>query len=109
MIDEYKEGIKGAQEYGKKMQDFTKYEEFKNLSLETYIKKLQEMNLPEKDVGSDGICRKIVVGKVSAGKSSMLNNLLDLDLEAGVGETTEETQLVYHHEKVAIFDTPGEN
>lgn len=43
------------------------------------------MKFEEKAVGDDGICRKAVIGRISCGKSSFLNNLLDLDLMVGAG------------------------
>lgn len=56
--------------------------------LGVFCKKIQEMGLPEKNIGDDGICRKLVIGRISSGKSSMLNNLLGLHLGVGAGETT---------------------
>lgn len=91
------------------MQDVTKYEEFKILSLEVFIKNLKQMGLQDNDISSDGVCRKIVVGKISSGKSSLLNNLLGTSLDTGMGETTDEVSLVYNSDKIQIFDTPGEN
>lgn len=43
------------------------------------------MGFPENDISSDGVCKKIVVGKISSGKSSLLNNLLKTNLDTGVG------------------------
>ena len=76
------------------MQDPTRYDEFKREALEVYIKRLQEMNLPENDVEQDKKCYKLIVGKVSSGKSSLLNKLFDLNLEVGMGETTEDPKVI---------------
>lgn len=108
-ISDYEANIEKAQEYGKKMQDPTKYDEFRSESLGVYTKKLREMGLPEKTVGEDGVCRKLVVGKISSGKTSLLNSTLDLDLDTGMGETTLKPAIVYEQDKVQVIDTPGEN
>lgn len=70
------------------MNDSKKYDKFWNEAPWIFCKKIQGMGLLKKNIGDDGIWRKFVVGKISSGKSSMLNNLLGLDLDVGAGETT---------------------
>ena len=47
------------------------------------------------------------MGKISSGKSSLLNTLLGLKLLTGMGETTNGLELVYNENGVKIVDTPG--
>ena len=62
------------------MQDPYKFEEYKKESLEIYIKNLKQLNLPENELSDDGTCLKSVIGRISSGKSSILNTLLKLNL-----------------------------
>ena len=62
------------------MQDPYKFEEYKKESLEIYIKNLKQLNLPENELSDDGTCLKSVIGRISSGKSSLLNALLKLNL-----------------------------
>lgn len=62
------------------MQDPYKFEEYKKESLEIYIKNLKQLNLGEKELSDDGTCLKSVIGRISSGKSSLLNALLKLNL-----------------------------
>ena len=62
------------------MEDPYKFEEYKKESLEIYIKNLKQLNLPENELSDDGTCLKSVIGRISSGKSSLLNALLKLNL-----------------------------
>jgi ribosome biogenesis GTPase A len=49
------------------------------------------------------------MGSISAGKSSILNKLLNKELEFGVGETTLSVDKIYSNNKVEVSDSPGIN
>lgn len=51
---------------------------------------------------------KFMVGRISSGKSSLINSYFQQKLEVGMGETTMNTSLALHFEGVEIYDTPGE-
>ena len=53
----------------------------------------------------------VLLGRISSGKSSLLNRLLGLNLKVGVGETTTEKGSIFKskNQKINIWDSPGIN
>jgi putative ribosome biogenesis GTPase RsgA len=49
----------------------------------------------------------MLVGSVCAGKSSLLNKQLKLELKTGKGHTTKDIKVVASSSTVEIVDTPG--
>lgn len=49
----------------------------------------------------------MLIGNISAGKSSLLNKQLKLELKTGKGHTTKEIKIVASSSTVEIIDTPG--
>lgn len=49
----------------------------------------------------------MLIGNISAGKSSLLNKQLKLELKTGKGHTTKEIKIVVSSSTVEIIDTPG--
>lgn len=50
-----------------------------------------------------------MIGPISSGKSSLLNQILGLKLKTGVGETTDKATVVASNGKIDILDSPGAN
>ena len=51
--------------------------------------------------------RHMLVGSICAGKSSLLNKQLKLELKTGKGHTTKDIKVVASSSTVEIVDTPG--
>lgn len=67
------------------MKDPKKFKEFRAEALDNYINKLKEMKLEEKTVDDRGISVKLLVGRISSGKSSLINSFFNKKLAVGMG------------------------
>jgi GTP-binding protein EngB required for normal cell division len=107
LVKFYEEKIKEAKKIGKLIQDPNKFQEYKKKLLEIFCDELKKLNL--KEPNNTDLKKKIFVGKISAGKSSILNITFNKNLETGLGETTDKIKEVHSNYKTKIYDSPGFN
>lgn len=109
LVKFYEEKIEEATKLARLQKDYKKLKEFKKESIEIFCDKLKKLNLKKTNNTGTGLKKKIFVGNISAGKSSMINFLFDRNEDTGLGEITSEIKEVYVYNKIKIYDCPGFN
>ena len=72
--------------------DIAKYKQNKEKQFHIYLQQIYQIT---KNIQPSENTILTLIGKISAGKSALLNKLFGLNLEEGVGETTLEKQKTY--------------
>lgn len=104
--------LKQLKEQANKSKDMNKYKQNREELFQVYLDNVKikvDQDMPkELRHASTNI---VLLGRISSGKSSLLNKLLGLNLKVGVGQTTTDKTSVSKSkdEKIQIWDCPGIN
>lgn len=80
----------------------------------SYLDSFETADLKAKIPHQENSQNIMIVGRISAGKSSFINYFFNTKEDVGVGDTTPVAHCVYQYKKengkiLYIWDTPGEN
>lgn len=74
--------------------------------IEILLKEIENLNL-KKNTNNENTKKKIFVGNISSGKSSLINCLFNTNEKTGKGGTTNKIKEVYSNNKIIIYDSQG--
>lgn len=93
------------------LKDASKIEEAEKKIFMNFLTQLKSFSIMNPLPKANGYRYCAIIGENSAGKSSMLNKVLNIKLEVGIDDTTEIIEKVHVDSatKIAYFDSPGLN